>query len=179
MQTASACQESGYCIALAGLDDLRSIQQLYTQAIKLQKERNAIVWDGIDTKFLRQEISERHYFKIIDEGEIAAAFAVMYSDPHIWTDREDGTAVYFHRLVTHPQFKGRQYFAKTRDWLIQQVKGTHIKNIRIDTWTANKSLIAYYQKFGFQVVDEYTTENTEKLPIQHRNLNVTLLEYRL
>jgi len=46
----------------------------------------------------------------------------------------------------------------------------------MDTWAENTKLIGYYQKDGFQFIENYTTEDSTDLPIQHRNLNVALLE---
>lgn len=36
-----------------------------------------------------------------------------------------------------------------------------------------------YQSFGFKIIDYYTTPNTVHLPIQHRNNDIVLLEYKI
>ena len=49
----------------------------------------------------------------------------------------------------------------------------------MDTWAANPTIIQYYQSFGFSIVENFTTPNSEELPVHHRNLALTLLEYKV
>ena len=49
----------------------------------------------------------------------------------------------------------------------------------MDTWAANATIIDYYKSFGFTFIENYTTSDTEELPVHNRNLPLTLLEYRL
>jgi len=49
----------------------------------------------------------------------------------------------------------------------------------MDTWAANPTIIDYYKSFGFAFIENYTTPNSEELPVHNRNLALTLLEYQL
>ncbi len=47
----------------------------------------------------------------------------------------------------------------------------------MDTWAQNPNIIQYYLTFGFRIIENYTTPDTEDLPIHNRRLSLTLLEY--
>jgi hypothetical protein len=49
----------------------------------------------------------------------------------------------------------------------------------MDTWAANPTIINYYKSFGFSVIENYTTPDSEELPLHNRKLALTLLEYEL
>jgi hypothetical protein len=49
----------------------------------------------------------------------------------------------------------------------------------MDTWAANPTIIKYYESFGFNVIETYTTPDTLDLPVHNRNLALTLLEFKI
>jgi ribosomal protein S18 acetylase RimI-like enzyme len=49
--------------------------------------------------------------------------------------------------------------------------------VRMDTWASNAQLIKYYQGFGFEFIENYTTPDTLELPAHNRRLPLALLEY--
>jgi hypothetical protein len=49
----------------------------------------------------------------------------------------------------------------------------------MDTWAANEKLISYYLSYGFRFVEYYQTGDLQTLPVQHRNLDIALLEYQI
>jgi len=65
------------------------------------------------------------------------------------------------------------------DWAIKQSKQKGFDRIRMDTWAANPTLIAYYKNFGFTFIENYTTPDSKELPVHNRNLALALLEYKL
>jgi ribosomal protein S18 acetylase RimI-like enzyme len=65
------------------------------------------------------------------------------------------------------------------EWVIEHSKQKGFKNIRLDTWSANPIIINYYESFGFTFVENYTTPDSDELPVHNRNLALTLLEYKL
>jgi hypothetical protein len=48
----------------------------------------------------------------------------------------------------------------------------------MDTWGDNAVIIDYYKSFGFEVVEYFTTPDTEALPVHNRKLRLVLLELR-
>jgi predicted GNAT family N-acyltransferase len=166
----------GYSFVNATSDDLNVICRLFEEAILFQKKNNYIGWNSYDKDYIKADIQNRLLFKIINEGEIICIFSICYTDLLIWREREKGDAVYLHRIVLNQKFKGEKVFQKILDWAIGFAKEKELKYIRMDTWAENEKIIGYYKSYGFKFVENYTTPNTENLPVQHRNLNVALLE---
>jgi GNAT superfamily N-acetyltransferase len=97
----------------------------------------------------------------------------------IWRDLDQGNAIYLHRIVVNPEFKGRKLFGTILEWAINHVRKKRLGFIRMDTWAANPTIINYYRTFGFDVIENYTTPDSAELPIHNRNLSLTLLEYKV
>ncbi|MGB3064153.1 GNAT family N-acetyltransferase [Sphingobacterium thalpophilum] len=106
-------------------------------------------------------------------------FSVQYADPHIWKEREQGDALYLHRIVVNPKFKGQKQFEKVLHWAREHAQESGFKFIRMDTWADNDRIINYYKSFGFEFIGNHTTGNEAELPIQNRNLKVALLQLEL
>lgn len=158
------------------LQDLEQIKWLFDEAIKLQNKNGYKVWESIDKTVLQKDITNKLQFKIIKGKHIVCIFSIQYNDPFIWQDKDQNDAIYLHRIVTNPNFKGQRLFEKVLNWAFQFAKQNNRKHLRMDTWADNQQLIAYYKSFGFRFIENYKTTDTEKLPIQNRNLNVALLE---
>lgn len=116
---------------------------------------------------------------MVEDNTILCVFSICFSDSIIWRERENGNAIYLHRIVVNPEFKGQKQFEKILNWTIEYAQKNNLKNIRIDTWGDNENIIKYYQSFGFKFIENFTTPITENLPIQHRNLYLALLEYEI
>jgi ribosomal protein S18 acetylase RimI-like enzyme len=158
------------------LSDLKTILWLFDEATKLQNKNGYKVWDSIDEMALQKEIANKLQFKIVKNDSILCIFSIQYSDPFIWQDKDQNDAIYLHRIVTNPNFKGQRLFGKVLNWVFQFAKQNNRNYVRMDTWADNQQLIDYYKSFGFRFIENYKTTYTDKLPLQNRNLNVALLE---
>lgn len=172
-------QDTCYLIEHTNKEDLRSIYSLFEEAIDYQKRNHYPVWKGYDKKVISNDIEKGLQFKLTIDGAIAFFFSLCHSDKIIWGGKDDNSAVYIHRMVVNPKFKGKQLFFISLDWIKQYAKDYELNFIRMDTWADNPNLIAYYQKFGFTVVDRITTPDSDELPFPQRNNNIVLLEYVL
>jgi len=160
----------------ATTDDLPLIYQLFEKAILFQKQNNYIGWNSYDKDFIKSDIQNALLFKIVKGQDVLGIFTICHSDELIWREKEQGNAVYIHRIVLNQKFKGEKIFHQVLDWAIRFALERNLTYIRMDTWANNDKLIAYYRSYGFRFIENYTTSGTENLPIQHRNLNVALLE---
>lgn len=160
-------------------EDLECIYALFEAAIAYIKNKNYVGWTTYDKNFILQDIENELQFKIIEEVEIHCIFSVCLTDALIWREMEKGDAVYIHRIVVNPKFKGQRQFEKVLNWIAEYARKTDLKYIRMDTWAENTNIINYYQSFGFNYIENFTTPNTKELPEQHRNLKVALLEMKL
>ena len=172
-------KNTAYRVENTTLEDLDFIGWLYDEAIKYQQKNNYFGWQEMDRAYLQREVERKLHYKIVQDGTIICAFSVVFSDPLIWRDRDRGKSIYLHRIVVNPNFKGQKQFAKVLQWAIDYSTANGLSSIRMDTWTANPSIINFYKQYGFEFIEEFKTGNTEDLPLQHRNLDVTLLEYSI
>lgn len=159
--------------------DLEFIYTLFDQAIAYQQRKGYPVWKGYDKNAFRQDIEAGNQYKILIDAQIAIVFSVCYTDKVIWREKENGTAVYLHRIAVNPAFKGQQLFGAILDWTKAHALEKGLAFIRMDTWADNPTILEYYKSYGFSFVENYTTPDSTELPSQHRNLGLALLEMRL
>jgi ribosomal protein S18 acetylase RimI-like enzyme len=158
------------------LSDSEFIYWLFDEAIAYQTKNNYPVWNGYSKDVLHQDIELQRQYKIVIHDEIACIFTVLHSDPIIWRERNSDRAIYLHRIVVNPNYKGQNQFQKILDWSMAYSKANDITYIRMDTWGENPKIIAYYERFGFRFVEFFTTGCSTELPAQNRNLKLALLE---
>ena len=152
---------------------------LFEKAMDLQGKDGYKVWTSIDKISLEKDIENGLQYKIANDHEILCVFSIQHQDPFIWRDKDNGDAIYLHRIVVNPNFKGQRLFEKVLDWTIEFARGKELKFVRMDTWADNQKIISYYSSFGFQLVEYYKTGDEPGLPSQNRNLHVALLEKSL
>jgi len=168
-----------HVITHASITDLPAIYHLFEEAIQFQKRNHYVGWNSYDKEFIQSDIQKGLLYKIIRGEDLICLFSICFSDELIWREMEKGDALYLHRLVLNQTFKGEKAFQKVFDWAIEFTKEWDLKYIRMDTWADNEKIVAYYKSYGFSIIENYTTPDTKNLPEQHRNLKVTLLEYRI
>lgn len=159
--------------------ELDTVFLLFKQVTLAQANDGYKVWSSVDKETLEQDVEKRSQYKIVKGGDILCLFSVLSSDPFIWRDRENGDAVYLHRIVANPDFKGQRQFEKVLAWAIQYAHQNELKFIRMDTWADNEKLIGYYKSFGFEFIENYKTPDIPELSRQNRNLDHALLELKV
>jgi hypothetical protein len=168
-----------YKIENTSTEDLNFIYGLFEEAINYIKKNNYVGWTTYDKNFIKQDINKKLQFKITNGNDILCLFSICFSDVLIWREMENGDAIYLHRIVVNPAFKGQKQLKKILNWIIEFANEKGLKYIRMDTWADNTNIIEYYKSYGFQFLENYKTPNTLELPDQHRNLKVALLEMKL
>jgi ribosomal protein S18 acetylase RimI-like enzyme len=160
-----------------GKDDLPFIYELFEYSIQYQEKSNVPVWKHYDKGAIVRDIENGNQYKIIVDGVAAIVFSVAYSDKIIWRERDKEDAIYLHRIVVNPEFKGRKLFGLILDWSINHIKEKGLQYVRMDTWGDNPKIIDYYKTFGFEFIEYFTTPDTEELPVHNRKLKLCLLEF--
>lgn len=168
-----------YTILPATTRDLPLVMDLFNQAIQYQNENKYIGWHSMDNTFIESDIHQGLLYKILSEEKILCVFCICYVDQLIWREREKGNAIYLHRIVLNRKYEGLKIFKVVLHWAIEQARMKNLRYVRMDTWAENAKLIGYYKGYGFKFIENYTTADTLDLPVQHRNLNVALLEYEV
>ena len=160
-------------------EDLDTVFLLFKQVTLAQAKPGYKVWSSVDNDTLERDVEARYQYKMVKGGDILCVFSVLSSDPFIWRDRENLDAIYLHRIVTNPDFKGQRQFEKVLAWAIDYAHQNDLKFIRMDTWADNEKLINYYKSFGFEFIENYKTPDIPELPMQNRNLDHALLELKV
>lgn len=163
----------------SGVSDITTIHRLLDEAIEFQRRRQYVGWDGYDEEFIARDVSNGNVFKVTMKEETVAVFSVYDSDKLIWRERDKGNALYLHRIVLDQRFTGLKVFKEILAWSVARATERKLSFVRMDTWANNEKLINYYQSYGFQFIENYTTPDTLELPLQHRNLNLALLQFAI
>ncbi|QIL39835.1 GNAT family N-acetyltransferase [Pedobacter sp. HDW13] len=155
--------------------DIDIIFDFYDMAIAHQKKVFNKHWQGFNRELVQTEIAENRQYKILVGGEIACVFAVTFNDKLIWGER-DHDAIYIHRIVTHPNFRGYAFVKEIIKWATQYSLDNGLKYIRMDTWADNEKLLEYYTGCGFEYVGVVTMQKTDGLPKHYEGISLSLFE---
>ena len=156
-------------------DDFDRIFELYDAAIEFQKKVFDKHWKGFEPGLIEQEINDNRQWKILVDGQIACIFAITFEDPYIWKEKEQGDAIYIHRIVTDPSFRGRNFALHITNWAKEYAKSIGKKKVRMDTWGDNQKLIDYYQQCGFEFLGIITPDQ-KNLPKHYNGITLSLFE---
>jgi ribosomal protein S18 acetylase RimI-like enzyme len=170
-------KQSTYTIQNTEEQDLDLIYLFFEKAIEYIQKKHFVGWTTYDKNFIIRDQKCKLQFKIVQNHRLVCVFSICFSDALIWREKEQGDAIYLHRIVVNPLFKGQQQFAKILKWVHDLATQHKLKYIRMDTWAENQNIIDYYKSFGFKHIENYTTPDTLELPVQHRNLKVALLQF--
>ena len=157
-------------------EDINAIFNLYDDAVEFQKTVFNKQWQGFERSLVETEISENRQWKIVTDDGIACIFAITFNDPLIWNEKDKDPAIYIHRIVTNPQFRGGAYVKEIVKWARQYAKSINKKYIRMDTWGDNEKLRNYYVSCGFKYLGLTHMKNTKGLPKHYEGLSLSLFE---
>lgn len=158
------------------LSDLGTIFGLYDAAIAHQKAVSNQHWLPFERSLVEAEIAEGRQWKIMLDGQIACIFLTAYSDPHIWGEKDADPAIYLHRIVTNPAFRGRNFVAAIVEWARQHGKTMGKKFVRLDTWADNPRLKELYLRCGFHFLGVERPANPAALPSHYSTIFLGLFE---
>ncbi|MEO8648730.1 MAG: GNAT family N-acetyltransferase [Acidobacteriota bacterium] len=166
-------------IVTADPSDVEHIFQLYDKAIEFQKQVFDKHWLGFEVKLVDREIAEGRLWKILEDGLIACIFSIAYEDPFIWGEDSSESAMYIHRIVTDPKFRGRGYVKTITEWAKDHARGKGFRFIRMDTWGDNLKLLEYYKSYGFQYLGNVSPQDSDTMPEHYRGITLSLFEIDL
>ena len=142
-------------------------------------KKTVVVWPKFATSLVLQEINEERQWKLLIDGEIACVWAIAFSDPQIWEEKDHDPAIYIHRIATSSKFRGLKLVKKIVDWAKEYAIKKEKKYVRLDTLGENTRLIEYYQQMGFTFLGMFPLCNTEGLPAHYHSAPACLFEIKL
>jgi ribosomal protein S18 acetylase RimI-like enzyme len=166
-------------IVNSNIKDIDAIFKLYRIASEYQKPRFSVYWPEFDRAMVEKEINENRQWKLLIDGEVACIWAITFSDPEIWEERNIDPAIYIHRIATSPGFRGRNFVAQIVSWAKEYAKSINKNFVRLDTIGNNERLIQHYTNAGFQFLGLFKLKNTENLPSHYHNASACLFEIKL
>ena len=159
--------------------DVDAIFSFYDDAIAFQKTVFKKHWKGFDRSMIENEVAEGRQWKILRNGEIACIFAVEFTDPLIWREKDKDPSIYLHRIVSSSKFRGNNFMLDIIKWAKDYGAKHQCQFIRMDTWGDNPRLISYYVKSGFQHIGFTTPESSPGLPKHYEGIDLALFEIAL
>lgn len=157
-------------------NDIDLIYKFYDAAVAYQKIKFNKHWLPFERSLIETEISENRQWQVLIDGEPACIFAVTYQDPEIWGEKSEEPAIYLHRIVTDPSFRGQNFVKHIADWAKEFCRKNDKKYIRMDTWGDNQSLIDHYMRCGFDFKGMITPSQSGALPAHYSGITLSLFE---
>ena len=157
-------------------NDIDTIFDFYDLAVAHQKKVFNKHWQGFSRELVQTEINEKRQYKILDNGQMAAIFAVTFNDPEIWEEKDAQPSIYIHRIVTHPNFRGYGFVNHIIVWAKEYAQNNQIEFVRMDTWADNEKLLAYYTGCGFHHVGRIEIKANSGLPKHYEGISLNLFE---
>jgi ribosomal protein S18 acetylase RimI-like enzyme len=153
------------------------IFEFYDMAIAYQKTVFHKTWAEFDENMVMNEIREGRQWQIKNaDGAVVCIFATTFSDADIWREKNNQPAIYIHRIVTNPQFRGGNFVNDIIVWAKAFGRENDKQYLRIDTWGDNPRLVNYYERCGFQFVDTLKVTSDMDLPKHYDGISLALLE---
>jgi len=156
--------------------DIPVLLELYKKGSQFQQNVFGKSWQSIDTVRVETEIRENRLWKIVDEESIACIFSVVYSDPLLWQERNADPAMYIHRIVTNPDFRGRGYIGKITAWARDHAKTKRLRFVRLDTWADSDKLVGLYVKNGYRLVSTIEVTASKATPMHYVGDKISLFQ---
>lgn len=160
--------------------DIDEIFRLYAIATNYQKDKfSGNIWPEFERNLVETEIQEKRQFKLIIHGSIACVWAITFSDPQIWEEKDKDPSIYIHRIATNQNFRGQEFVTTIVSWAKTYARKHHKQYVRLDTCGNNEGLIAHYQKCGFNFLGISKIKSSEGLPSHYDNADVCYFEIKL
>jgi RimJ/RimL family protein N-acetyltransferase len=162
------------------LNDIDAIFRFYKIASDYQSaKKEVVVWPNFKRELVETEIAENRQWKLLIDDEIACLWAITFQDEQIWEEKNKDSAVYIHRIVTNPKFRGNNFVSQIVDWAKEYALSMNKQYVRLDTLGNNVRLIKYYQNSGFEFLGMFDLKNTDTLPEHYHDTPVCLFEIDL
>lgn len=156
--------------------DLPTIRDAYAEGRRIQREQVSAVWPEFSDAWILGEMADGRLFRVVDGAQVAGVFSIALEDSAIWGDHERGAHIYLHRIARAPTYGGRGIVDAIVEWARGECRARGREGLRMDTWASNDTLIAYYARFGFRLVERRRIAPDPSLLPHYHGLELALLE---
>jgi RimJ/RimL family protein N-acetyltransferase len=151
------------------LADADTILTLYDAAMRLQTQKNMVVWPRFKKPFIEKEIQEQRQWKLMIDNEIACNWAITFEDKEIWEEKDNNNSIYIHRIATNPAFRGNRFIDDIVAWAKAYALSKGKQYVRLDTLGNNTRLIKHYTSAGFKFLGIFKLTDTQSLPAHYQD----------
>jgi len=129
---------------------------------------------------ITQNLAEGKTWLVLDGAAVAGTITVDPTDSGIWpADRRAEKAVYVRKVIVGRQYAGLGLGARLFDWAADMaVHGYGARWIRVDVWTTNQRLHAYYRRLGFRFRDLADDPDYPSRALFERSTDRRLYDYQ-
>ena len=160
----------------ASPDHLAAVRAAYADARSIQWAQGGVLWPEFSDAAIVAEMDAGNLLRVLEGDTLVGVFSVAYEDPAIWGERERAAHIYLHRIARAATYAGRGLLDAVLDWARARCRALGRAGLRMDTWSSNSALIAYYQRRGFHLVARRRLAADPRLPAHYHGIEVALLE---
>ena len=152
-------------IRKADADDAKDVAALIKEAVAWLARLGADQWQGPqfgDPDRIMISLGQGTTWAVCADGSLIGCVTLDESaDPEFWSGSDNpASALYLHRMVVARTRAHEKVGSAILDWASQQAAARGKQWLRLDAWSSNSRLHAYYERQGFQ--------NVRTLRLSHR-----------
>lgn len=130
-------------------------------------------------KRIAEDLSEGKTWLVLDEETVAGTITIDPVENGIWpAEKLEERALYIRRVIVGRRYAGLGLGARLLDWASDVGARVHgARWIRVDVWTTNRRLHAYYRRQGFRFRDLADDPEYPSRALFERSTNRRLHDY--
>ena len=152
--------ENKITIRMASIDDLRTITDIFKNAIKVMCNNGINQWDDVypNEETIHNDIMNKQMFIGEMDKNIVSVFVLNQECEEEYENGEwqykDSSFFIVHRLCVNPLFQGRGIGRKTMELIESFLQSNGIETIRLDAFSQNPTALRMYENLGYKKVGE-------------------------
>ena len=155
-------------IRLATSEDLDAVVNI-TRACNLHMRSKGIFqWTDKypSRKAFEEDLKREELYLLEDHDRIAGCIVISTFKDEVYEPvgwlTPDEKNIYIHRLAVHPEYQGKGCAQQLMNYAEQQSEENGFKSIRLDTFSQNPRNHRFYEKRGYQKLEDiYFPEQSE------------------
>jgi len=152
-------------------------RDFWNGALAYQTLKHLPLWPPYPEQQVKEDIrAGLHFSAFTPDGVLAGYFSLTLSDKSIWDEKEQGDAIYIHRMCVNPERKGNNLAASVLSWSYGYARSLGRKFVRMDTWGDNQRIINYYAACGFKHIGNRQLGLVPELSPHYNNAYLALFE---
>jgi ribosomal protein S18 acetylase RimI-like enzyme len=146
-------QSEALSVDVAKLEDAEALAEILTSGLRNKIAHGDMAWgtEPYASEELRERIKEGNTYIAKLGNQPVGTLLLIWEDEMMWGEQPP-VAAYVHQLAIKDGYRGMDLGRQLLDWAGQQAASNDRKLLRIDFPPENQGLKSYYEKLGFQWV---------------------------